>query len=104
MAPISDSAGPTGVKLSFELFGRARMIAGKRIVQCYVPASADASALAATLAIECPELVGDVLRSDGLGLQRSYTFNLNGTSFLDDHVVNVGPDDRILLFSSQAGG
>ena len=45
--------------------------------------------LAEALGEACPELVGQVIAEDGRRLQESYTFNLNGTSFVDDEPVRL---------------
>jgi hypothetical protein len=50
-----------------------------------------------------PELVGEVLNPEG-GLMTSYILNLNGTAFMSETGRRIRPGDRILLFSSQAGG
>ena len=92
------------VRISVELFGTARMVCGTRAVEIEAPPSTSAERLAALLAQSHPELRGKVVRHDGSGLLPSYTFNLNGFSFIDSGDVRLKPGDSVLLFSSQAGG
>ena len=90
--------------IQVELFGLARLICGRREVGIRVPVPARPSDIAAALSDSCPDLIDKVVRDDRSGLQESYTFNLNGTAFLGFEEVRLSPGDRILLFSSQAGG
>ena len=92
------------VDIRIELFGVARLTAGRRQVDLSVPRQARPAEVAAALGEACPELVDTVIRPDGSGLQRSHTLNLNGRSFLTDEMVDLNDGDTILLFSSQAGG
>ncbi len=87
-----------------ELFGRARILCERGSVEVKVPPNAATGALAAALAASCPELVGEAIREDRSGLRESYTFNLNGTSFMCDGPMTLRAGDSVLLFSSQAGG
>ena len=90
--------------MQVELFGRARILACRRQVDMAVPSPAQPEDLAASLGETCPELIGAVIREDRSGLQESYTFNLNGTAFVDGGPLDLRPGDHLLLFSSQAGG
>ena len=92
------------VDIQVELFGLARIAAGRRQVDVRVPKRAHPAEVASALADACPELIGDIILDDRSGLQQSYTFNLNGTSFLSDRQLDLNPGDTLLLFSSQAGG
>ena len=92
------------VSVTVELFGNAKLLAGRREVDIAVPGFCGIQALASSLAEVVPCLVGGVVRKDEAGLMGSYVFNLNGTRFLEGGVVALKPGDRILLFSSQAGG
>jgi hypothetical protein len=87
-----------------ELFGIARMASGRSDVTLAVPEHSYPGDLAAAMASVCPELVGPVITGDRSGLHSSYTFNINGTSFVGDERVRLTPEDTVLLFSSQAGG
>ena len=92
------------IGIHVELFGLARIETGRRQVDVRVPQRAHPAEVASALADACPELIGKVILDDRSGLQESYTFNLNGTSFLSDHQLDLSPGDTLLLFSSQAGG
>ena len=88
-----------------ELFGQARLVIGRRSVEVVLSSNSGVSDLAYALAERFPELVGKAIRYDRRGLLESYTFNLNGLEFINDHdQLNLTSDDTILLFSSQAGG
>lgn len=99
-----DVTDPTPVKVQAELFGVARMVSGRSRVTLAVPERSYPRDLASALAGVCPELVGPVIADDRSGLNSSYTFNINGTSFVGDERVRLTPEDTVLLFSSQAGG
>ena len=45
-----------------------------------------------------------MIDEDGTGLLESHVLNVNGTAFVDGGRLDLGPGDRLLLFSSQAGG
>ena len=87
-----------------ELFGRARMLCARTWVDVEVERRAEVAALTSALAASCPELVGEAIREDRMGLQESYIFNLNGMSFIGDGPTELSAGDSVLLFSSQAGG
>jgi hypothetical protein len=89
--------------MEIELFGTARMLSGKRVLQLDMCGPASQKELVRAIASACPSLIGSVLRPELDGLQESFVFNRNGLEFLTrgDEVM---PDDHLLLFSSQAGG
>ena len=98
-----ESKAAVGIRV--ELFGQARLATGRRWVDVTVTARAGAGDLAEALAEHFPKLVGKAIRDDRRGLLESYTFNLNGTEFIDDErTLTLTSEDTILLFSSQAGG
>ena len=94
----------TPIVIRVELFGRARILCGRAWVEVEVERRAEVAAITSALAASCPELVGEAIREDRMGLQESYTFNLNGTSFMCDGPTDLNAGDSVLLFSSQAGG
>ncbi len=87
-----------------ELFGTARMACGARRLNLRLRNGADISDMVAAAAAACPELVGVALRDDLAGLLESYTLNLNGVEFVSEQRLRLADGDRVLLFSSQAGG
>ena len=80
------------------------MLCKQTWVEVEVARHADVVELTSALAASCPELVGEAIREDRMGLRESYTFNLNGTSFMRDGPTELNDGDSVLLFSSQAGG
>lgn len=103
MVEIKES--PTDlITVSVELFGSARLLCGSRVADVETPRATDTGQLAAALADRYPQLLGKVVREDRQGLLGSYTFNLNGVSFIGAGPLDLQPGDSVLLFSSQAGG
>lgn len=94
------------VGVSVELFGMARLACGRRRLDVRVRADATAANVARAVAAACPELVGVAIREDREGLLASYALNVNGVAFVGDDEVALAlrEGDRLLLFSSQAGG
>ena len=92
------------VNVLLELFGQARLMTGLSEVEVALPLRSRVGDVASALAQLCPELVGDVIRGDVSGFQDSYVLNLNGLSFVEDGWLAPEPGDRLLVFSSQAGG
>jgi molybdopterin converting factor small subunit len=90
--------------LQVELFGTARLAAGRRGLTIEVVGDPKASDVVAAIAGACPALVGSVIGEDGTELLESHVLNVNGTAFVDGGRLDIGPGDRLLLFSSQAGG
>ena len=103
MAKIRQTTMPS-VGIRVELFGSARLITGKQHIHISVPCKTTISHIVSVLSKMCPELIGDIIREDKKHLQPSYTFNLNGTSFLDKDDLELREGDTLLTFSSQAGG
>ena len=92
------------VRITVELFGMARIASGRQRLSIETAANGSISAVVAALADACPELVGKAISEDSSALMESYTFNLNGTSFIDEAAFVLKTGDTLLLFSSQAGG
>ena len=92
------------VSITVELFGMARIACGRRRLSSETAADGSVPAVVAALADACPELVGRAISEDLSTLMESYTFNLNGTSFIDETAFALKTGDTLLLFSSQAGG
>ena len=91
-------------RVTVELFGSARLATGRRTVTVTLPNRALRSEVACALAHECPDLRGVAVTEDGSDLAPSYTFNLNGHSFVSNEPVSLADGDTLLLFSSLAGG
>ena len=92
------------VSITVELFGMARIACGRRRLSIETTADGSIPTVVAALADACPELVGRAICEDLGALMESYTFNLNGTSFIGEGALALKSGDTLLLFSSQAGG
>ena len=99
-----DGGAGAALTLKVELFGTARLAAGRREIIIDVADEPTESAVVAAIASACPALIGSVIDEDGTGLLESHVLNVNGTTFVNGERLDLGPGDRLLLFSSQAGG
>lgn len=94
--------------ITVELFGTARIRAGRNAASLRVDAQATMPQLARALAQECPALLGNALRAgDVITIADGYVLNRNGLAFLasdGDAPLGLESGDTILLLSSQAGG
>lgn len=95
---------PTVVSVSVELFGNARLLAGRQLVPLNVADNCTLGDIAESMGRRHPALVGTVVREDLTGFLKSYTVNLNGVEFIDDRHQRLSDGDSLLVFSSQAGG
>ena len=95
---------PTQVTINVELFGNARLLAGRKLVRLSVTDDSQLSDIALEIGQKYPALVGTVVREDLTGLRDSYTVNLNGVEFIDNQHQRLSEGDSLLVFSSQAGG
>lgn len=107
--PLSDPLSAPGRRegsersVTVEIYGNARLLSGRSEVRVTLPERACARDVAERLARAVPELVGEVVHPGGQ-LAPSYVLNLNGRRFMTESSAPIGESDRILLFSSQAGG
>lgn len=95
---------PTLVTVTVELFGNARLLAGRHCLRLRVEDDCALGGVAEAIGREHPALVGTVVREDLSGFLESYTVNLNGVEFIDDGHERLSDGDSLLVFSSQAGG
>ena len=93
-----------GGSIIVELFGMARISCGSSDIEIELPPDGGMKGIVEALADACPALVGVAIRDDRKGLLDSYTFNLNGTTFVSSETSRLREGDRLLLFSSLAGG
>jgi len=91
-------------RIVVELFGMARISCGRTDVEIDLPSGGGLQGIVEALADACPALVGVAITDDRTGLLDSYTFNLNGTTFVSSESSRLRDGDRLLLFSSLAGG
>ena len=94
----------SGGRIIVELFGMARISCGRSDFEIELPPDGGMESIVEALADACPALVGVAIRDDRTGLLDSYTFNLNGTTFVSTETSRLREGDRLLLFSSLAGG
>ena len=94
----------SSIPVIVELFGMARIASGRLTVELNSQPETAVKQVVNALAKQCPELVGIAISEDRLTLLDSYKFNLNGTEFLSGNPPRLRSGDRLLLFSSQAGG
>lgn len=92
------------MQCTVELFGVARLAAGRVAVTLAVPRGATLIDALAALAAACPTLLGKAIAEDGITLLPGYVLNRGGRSFVDDLSQPVHPGERMLLLSDQAGG
>ena len=92
------------VNITIELFGTARLVCGRRLLETRIPANVSVADVAAALVRLCPALVGVAIRDDLSGLLSSYTLNINATDFVEGDELTLREGDTLLIFSSQAGG
>lgn len=95
---------PTQVTINVELFGNARLLAGRKLVRLSVADDCGLGDIAEGIGLQHPALVDTVVREDLTGFLDSYTVNLNGVEFLDERGQRLSDGDSLLVFSSQAGG
>ena len=90
--------------ITIELFGTARLLAGKNKINITCDKPARLCELLRKLAYIEPKLVGIVISNDRNSLIKSFILNLNGDRFVTDMDEVVVPGDNVLIFSSQSGG
>jgi molybdopterin-guanine dinucleotide biosynthesis protein A len=90
-------------RVTVELFGQPRLLAGRREVAVDVPDPATARGALAALAREAPALVGPVLDRGG-GLGPGFLLSLEGRTFTADEEIAMRDGARLLLLASSAGG
>ncbi|MGH2350518.1 MAG: MoaD/ThiS family protein [Chloroflexota bacterium] len=86
-----------------ELFGMARLRAGRREVVVPWRPGLTLGDLPAQVAAACPVLQGRVVDASG-GLAQGLVFNLNGRDFLRDPATPIQPGASLLLLSADGGG
>lgn len=90
-------------RVSFELYGEPRVLAGRTEIQVDVPAPATLGSALAALGREAPELAGHVLGPDG-SLPSAFLVGLDGRGFTRDRGRPVAHGERLMLLAASAGG
>jgi molybdopterin converting factor small subunit len=89
--------------ITIELFGVARLRAGRSLVTIDCGVSTLAGALAA-LADTCPALDGPVVVRARGAVCEGYRVSLNADRFLDNPETPLSDGDALLLISADTGG
>lgn len=86
-------------RVTVELMGAARIVAGQREVSLTLPDAATWREAIAALARTVPELVGEVIAKHKRDLIGAYSLNLGGMEFVGDldQPVEVPGDGRVTL-------
>lgn len=92
------------IACTVELFGVARMLAGRTEVTVSVPDGATTSQVIAAVAATLPVLVGRVITPAGDRLAEGCACSLNGRHVVRAPTAPVRAGDRILILSADAGG
>jgi len=90
--------------LHVELFGVARLIAGRREVSLELPAQPTLAETLAALAEAVPTLVGRVIDANRSRLVQGYACNVNGLQFVRAASDRLNGGDHVLIMSADAGG
>lgn len=104
MPPVDAETRAGPIRCRVELFGTARLVAGRAHVPIELRGAGSVRQVVIQLAETCPGLVGKAIRDDGQGVVEGYVLNLNGVSFVDCLEQPVESGDSVLLLSNQAGG
>lgn len=104
MPPAETAAITPANLIAVELFGAPRLLAKAAAVE--VPCCPPAAVREVLRGLEatCPVLRGRVLKADGATLIEGFALNVNGSRFVRDLDETLAAGDRLLLFSSAAGG
>lgn len=94
------------MRVQIEFFGLARIVTGQKEVTLDLEEGATFRDIARKLAARYPDLVGNVIKSDGESLQHPNIFNLNAKRMIRADQMDERPNDgdRIILMSMSAGG
>lgn len=92
------------MRVTVELFGLARYLAGVRAVSLEVPEGARLRDVTAALGQAHPQLLGRVIAPDGQGLLEPYFYARDGRTVLHNPDSRPCPDDALCLLFVAAGG
>ncbi len=94
----------SSVSCQVELFGIARLTAGKKSLLVSLPIEATVRDAIVGLIERCPELSGKVSDANGTRLLPGYALNINGVSFVDDLDIRLQAGDALIVLSADSGG
>ncbi len=95
---------PADTRVAIELFGAPRLLAKAASVDVPSQGPAVVRDLLHGLEEACPALKGRVLRAGEGTLVEGFLLSVNGRRFVRDLDETLAAGDRLLLFSSSAGG
>jgi len=95
---------PADTRVAVELFGAPRLLAKAASVDVSCEEPAVVRDLLRGLEEACPALKGRILRAGEGGLVEGFLLSVNGRRFVRDLDETLTAGDRLLLFSSSAGG
>jgi molybdopterin converting factor small subunit len=94
------------MRVHLELFGLSRLAAGTKEISLDVEESTTFRDIVRLLGTRYPEMMENVISSDGETLHPPNLFNLNAQRMIQPHQMDECPSDgdRIILMSVSAGG
>lgn len=94
------------MQLQIEFLGLSRLTSGVKGVSLEVQPGTTYRDLVRLLADKYPQMIGNVIRSDRMGLQEPNIFNLNARQMIQTGQMDQAPgeNDRIILMSMSSGG
>ena len=94
------------MRIRVEFLGLSRLVSGAKEVLLDIEQGTTFRDIVRLLADQYPEMIGNVIRPDGMTLQEPNIFNLNARSMIQASQMDHSPseDDRIILMSMSAGG
>ena len=94
------------MRVHLEFLGLSRLATGLKKTSLELKEGATFNDLVRVLAASYPDLIGNVIQSDGETLQPPNVFNLNTRQMIQETTMNTSPKDGdlIILMSLSAGG
>jgi len=92
------------LKISVELFGLAKRIIGKKIVEIELKDKNTLKNLTKELVKKYPKLLGTVIKEKTFKTIAPYMFNLDGKQAISDLGYELKEGDRLLLLFATVGG
>ncbi len=94
------------MRVEVELFGLPRLIAGEKRITLRLEENATFRDVVRALARRYPDMVGDVIQTDGETMQPPNILNLDGRRMVHPHHTceSLNDGDRIIVMSMSAGG
>jgi len=96
----------TSIRIQVEMFGLSRIIAGEKEINLSLGENATFRDVVQLLAHRYPDMIGDVIQTDGETMQSPNILNVNGQRMIHSHQLDehVSDGDTLVLMSVSAGG